>query len=272
MITEPELRDALARQADRFEVPPPDLTRLRTAALRRRRNIRLRLGGIAAAVLLAAGITAGQLRLDQGDVQPADRGPTDVTEVSEPGRLLAKYGVVHVGWVLVYADGRVLSYPDHYPILERRLTPSGVAAVRAGSLELHDLLYTFRAPAGIWVDHESQEYRPTAYAVCLWAGSNQPAEVRALPAAARDVLRGAPPARAGHAGTHSRVAASDVASDWHCLRVDRAGLAALERTATGVDRWASGDEIVFRGDVDGSRVALSVWPIMPHGRWIVWGG
>ena len=36
MITEPELKDLLVRQAESYEVPPHDLMRLRVAALRRR--------------------------------------------------------------------------------------------------------------------------------------------------------------------------------------------------------------------------------------------
>jgi len=78
MITEPELRDALTRQAESYEVPPCDLTSLRAASLRRRRNNRLRYGGIAAAALLAAGITVGQLRTGPVDGEPAD-SPSDVT-------------------------------------------------------------------------------------------------------------------------------------------------------------------------------------------------
>ena len=45
MITEPELKDVLVRQAESYEVPPHDLTSLRAEALRRRRDTRLRYGG-----------------------------------------------------------------------------------------------------------------------------------------------------------------------------------------------------------------------------------
>ena len=78
MITEPELRDALVRQAETYEVPPHDLMSLRAAALRRRRDTRLRYGGMAAAGLLAVGVAWGQLRSDQVAVQPAD-GRSDGT-------------------------------------------------------------------------------------------------------------------------------------------------------------------------------------------------
>ena len=103
--------------------------------------------------------------------------------------------------------------------------------------------------------------------MCLWAASNQPGQVRALSSAARNVLSQAPPARAGHV-----VAESHEASAWHCLRIGRADLAALERTAARVNRWTSGDEIVFQRSTDGSTVTASVSPIMPHGEWIAWGG
>jgi hypothetical protein len=273
MITEPELRDTLVRQAESYEVPPHDLMSLRAAALRRRRSIRLRYGGIAAAVLLVAGITVAQLRLGQGDVQPADRGLTDVSEpVAGPGRLVAKWGLIHVGWVVVYADGRVLSYPDRDPIVERRLTPSGLADVRAGSLELRALLSVSTSPAGIWIDSEGHEYRPTAYAACLWAGPDQPGRVGALPAAARRVLSAAPPSAADHADLYSSRAATDVNLRWNCLRIDMADLAALERAAARVDRTTHGTNIAFARATEGSRVTAHLWPILPHGRWMVWGG
>jgi len=47
---------------------------------------------------------------------------------------------------------------------------------------------------------------------------------------------------------------------------------ALDRAAARVDRWTSGDDIVFARTTDGSMVTAHLWPIMPHGRWIVWGG
>ena len=246
-------------------------------ARRRARRRRIRQGivvavvaAVAAAVVAALGSRQSQPPQGGGDSPAAaqDSG-VGLTDVSDPSQLLASYGAVHVGWVLVYVDGRVLWYPDHDPVFERRLTPRGVALIRAGSLDPGDLKGTFdlTAPAGVWVEPEWHEYRASAYAVCLWAGVNQPGEVRALPAAAREVLSDAPPARAGHV-----VAESYEASAWNCLRLDRADLAALERTAARVNRWGSGDEIVFPRSRHGSTLTAFVSPIMPHGEWIAWGG
>lgn len=250
-------------------------------ARRRARRRRAR-QGIAVAAVGAMAVAALVIRDSQPPLGGGSRAPsgggfglTDVSEpVSGPARLVAKWGMVHVGWVLVYDDGRVLSYPDHHPVLERRLTRSGLAAVRAGSLELRSLLESpgVSARAGIWADREGNEYRPAAYAVCLWTGSNQPGEVSALPVGARRILSEARPALADHAGTHSQMAASQVDSAWNCLRVDRADLAALEGSAAGVDRWMSGDVINFARTAGGSRISATVWPIMLHGRWLVWGG
>ena len=78
MITEPELKDVLVRQAESYEVPPHDLMRLRALALRRRRETKLRYGGMVAATLLAVGVAWGQLRAEHGDRQPVDI-PSDVT-------------------------------------------------------------------------------------------------------------------------------------------------------------------------------------------------
>jgi hypothetical protein len=33
-----------------------------------------------------------------------------------------------------------------------------------------------------------------------------------------------------------------------------------------------GTNIVFPRATDGSRVSAHLWPILPHGRWIAWGG
>ena len=244
-------------------------------ARRRARRRRIRQGIAVAAVGVAAlaALMVRDFQPPRSNDSPARAQDGDISlPVSGSARLVASWGLIHVGWVLVYDDGRVLSYPDHSPVLERRLTPSGIAAVRAGSLELHSLMSRVTAPAGSWVDSEGHEYRPSAYAACLWAGSNHAGEVRELPAAAREVLSDAPPAPVGHAGAHSRRAASDVTSLWNCLRVDRTELAALERGAVRVDHWRSGDDIVFARTTDGARVTAHLWPIMPHGRWILWGG
>ena len=249
----------------------------RRRARRRRVHQGIAVAAVGAAVVAALAIRASPPPRGGGSPAPhrtaASASPTSPHR-SPSGAARGELGAVHVGWVLVYDDGRVLSSPDGYPVLERRLTPSGVAAVRAGSVTLYSLLSRSQVmtPASIWVDSEGREYRPAAYAACLWANRNHAGEVRAMPAAARKVLSGAPPARVGHAGTHSRVAASDVTSAWNCLRIDSAELAALERAAARVDRWGSGDDIVFARTTDGSRVKASIWPIMPHGRWIVWGG
>jgi hypothetical protein len=263
------------------DTPPPAVEDAVIKEARRRARRRRVRQGIAVAAVAAAAMAALMVRDFQpprGDDFPARAQDGDLVvpdisvPVTGPARLVASWGLVHVGWVLVYDDGRVLSYPDHDPVIERRLTPSGIAAVRAGSLELHSLRSAVTAPAGIWVDSEGHEYRPAAYAACLWAGANRAGEVRALPAAVRKVLRKAPPAQVDHAGTHSRRAASDVTSLWNCLRIDRAELAAIERAAVRVDRWMSGDEVVFARSTDGSRATVQLWPIMPHGRWIIWGG
>jgi hypothetical protein len=242
-------------------------------ARRRARRRRIRQGLVVAVIVAAVVAALGSRKSPppHGVDSPASTqdGGFGLTDVSDPAQLLAKYGRVHVGWVLVYVDGRVLWYPDHDPVSERRLTPAGVDLVRVGSLGLDDLLgaKNSTSPADIWSEREAHEYRPTAYAVCLWAAPNHPGEVRAMPAPARDVLSDAPPARAGHV-----VAASYEASTWHCLRIGRADLAALERSAARVKPTSHGDEMVFARSADGSRVTAFVVPMMPHGEWIAWGG
>lgn len=244
-------------------------------ARRRARRRRIRQAAVILAIVAAGAAALGSRDAhppqgtDPSAAAPANGSGLGVADVSDPAQLLATFGKVHVGWALVYVDGRVLWLPDHDPVFERRLTPAGVALVRAGSLGLYDLLVAQSAtsPAGIWAEPEAREYHPTAYAVCLWTGPNQPGGLRALPTAALDVLSDAPRARAGHV-----VAESREASTWHCLPVGGADLVALERLAVRVDHWESGDEIVFARSADGSTVTASVSPMMPHGEWIAWGG
>lgn len=127
MITEPELRDALVRQAEMYEVPPHDLMSLRAAALRRRRGTNLRYAGMAAAALLAVGVAWGQLRAGQTEVQPAD-GDSPSAETISPSCFPA--GVTPPVPESPWARGGVLS---DEPVTATRAAPDG----RSCTLVLH---------------------------------------------------------------------------------------------------------------------------------------
>jgi hypothetical protein len=190
-----------------------------------------------------------------------------VSDTTEQVRLLAKGGAVHVGWVLVYVDGRVLWYPDHDPVFERRLSPGGLALVRNGSLEPNSLgpAMFSTSQADLWIDASAHEYRPTRYAVCLWNGPNQPADISALTPTTRDLLGHVPDASADHV-----VAESSAASEWRCLGVTAAELDQLRRLA--IRQGDSVEDLTLASSTHGATVTAAIMPVMPHGKWIAWGG
>jgi hypothetical protein len=133
----------------------------------------------------------------------------------EAASIVAKYGKVHVGWVVVYGDGRVIKMFDIAgELFERHLTTKGLDLVRSGAIQPMALLPAgdrmwncgprhripggtsncveiTRAPAEVWADAEPKPYVPSRYAACL--GTDPPATemVGRLPAAARSLLRDA---------------------------------------------------------------------------------
>jgi hypothetical protein len=240
----------------------------------RRRARRRRIAqGLVMTLLLAAGAALIGSRTDPPSAGAEARvGQVDGSGLGvapEGSHLVMRWGAVHVGWVLAYADGRLLSYQDSGPVWERWLTPAGLALARSNAVNWDQFLHVTQSmfPASAWMDPAPREYRPGAYAACLWAGSNQPADVSALPAEALTLLKNAVPASAGHV-----VAASYEADTWNCLRVTAAELDVLRQIAVRDGGWDSGDDFVLPPSADGSSVSAAIWPVMPHGQWIAWGG
>jgi hypothetical protein len=126
---------------------------------------------VAAALVLAALVggvlAAGALLRDD----PELRG--------DPATVIAQFAEIHVGWVYVYADGRVVYYPDRrassfggsipYMHNERRLTQAGVDLVRSGMLPASAFLPDpSLIPAQAWADAEAGRYEPATYAICYF--------------------------------------------------------------------------------------------------------
>jgi hypothetical protein len=133
----------------------------------------------------------------------------------DPATIVAKFGEVHVGWVVVYGDGRVIKmFDDTGELFEQRLTAKGLDLVRSGAIQPRALLSLqdrmwhctpncveiTRAPGEVWADAELKPYVPSRYAACLDPGNpdaflgSRPSHatemVGRLPAAARPLLRG----------------------------------------------------------------------------------
>jgi hypothetical protein len=115
---------------------------------------------------------------------------------------------MHWGWVLAYADGRVIwQFDRHGPArrpFERHLTPKGVDLVRSGAIPPHTLLFqatdltcpegeevcpsaASAVPAGTWADSEIRVYEPSRWSI----GALSEYDIGRFPAAAQAVLRGA---------------------------------------------------------------------------------
>lgn len=252
---------------------PPAIEDAVIKEARRRARRRRVAQGLVMTLLLAAGASLIGSRFDP----PPSGAETQVGQVDDSGlgpapegsHLVVKWGAVHVGWVLAYADGRLLSYRDSGPVWERWLTPAGLALATTSAVNWDQFLHVTQSmfPASAWLDPAPREYRPSAYAACLWAGPNQPADRSALPTAARSLLKDAARPPAGHV-----VSASYGADTWNCLRVTAAELDSLRQIAARDGNWDSGEELVLPPSADGSYVSADIWPVMPHGQWIPWGG
>ena len=256
------------------EIPlPPAIEGAVIKEARRRARRRRIAQGLGITLLLAVGAALIMSRTDPpptgAEAQVGRVDDSGLVAAPEGSQLVVKWGAVHVGWVLAYADGRLLSYEDYGPVWERWLTPAGLALARSNAVNWDQFLHGTESmfPASAWMDPAPRAYRPSTSAACLWAGSNKPADVSALPAEARILLKGAARAPAGHV-----VTASYGADTWNCLLVTAAELDMLRQIAVRDGPWDSGEDFVLHASADGSSVWAEIWPVMPHGQWIAWGG
>jgi hypothetical protein len=118
-----------------------------------------------------------------------------VPSTPKTGQLIADYQHRGIGWVYVYADGRVL-WSFLGPTYERRLSPAGVDLVRSGAIEPSVFLRQCLActkpvlPAGSWADDEIRQYVPSRYAMCHFELSRPSRFLDLLPLPAQELLRG----------------------------------------------------------------------------------
>ena len=139
--------------------------------------------------------------------------------------LLTSWGAIHVGYAFVYADGRVIWYPDigarvdpdmevtgaqrrrrengvpapdgefRYEAIERHLSPQGLELVRAGKLTPREFLVSDpddRDPQlreELWAEPTARLYEAPTYAICHTPADLAPASAQ-LPASAQALLSG----------------------------------------------------------------------------------
>lgn len=210
--------------------------------------------------------------------------------VAEPpvrdATLVASWGVIHSGWVLVYDDGLVLRYPDSgawvaegmssYAIAERRLTPAGLELIQSGALPISQLNVAL-IPADAWAEANWRPYVPAEYAVCHWdqsagqwtAASELLAE---LPPVAQTLLRDRQ--REFRAFSfHPAFTPPDILAPAECFALTTDQADHLVRVSYRPDfrRYrAEGTILQFVGER--GVVEMLITPVMPHGEFVEWGG
>jgi hypothetical protein len=284
----------LKRELEGIELRPFEVNDFHVRRDRKRRNQRIAAGVVGVAVFVAAiglvttfgspdrtqpGASGGAgIGPAATQTQPADAHwdgeglPPEGTELSTPteGQLIGEYREIHVGFIYVYWDGRVIWHPDLGGVLERRLTPEGVDLVRSGATEPEDLLPVVSGvPTSAWADAGSRPYAPPRYAVCNGdpGGYEDPSHLlRLLPAPAEAVLQGKE--RTYRPGTVDRRHGEEVVE---CFEVTTEEARDLDQILEAAG-FQTGGEAFFGFSRMNDEAGVSFEPILPHGTWHFWGG
>ena len=227
---------------------------------RRRRRMYAAVAAALALLGVSLAVVFGRPEASQSALPEPDALP--VTSDDEPATIVAQYARFHEGWVVVYADGRVIRHSDLGAVgssdsmFEARLTADGLDRVRSGAIQPKDFLYTnVWLSSDAWADTHFEPYEPapTKYAICYWRGNgfdDATDGMGRLPAAAQAVLR-------GRQRTYNNPILPVLPQDppvapVECFEVSAGEATALEGTLSGTN--------------------FSALPILPHGEWVFWAG
>lgn len=247
---------------------------IREARRRARRRRRI-YGGLLAAGMVAAAVFVAVARSGSSSSPPpagaAAPTPDAVDGLGQGPTLVAHFGAVHGGWVLVYSDGGMLLYPDataevhhgssafghngHSAFGQRRLSAQGMLLVRSGAIPLKDFL-TDRAlleSASVWAEPDFRPYPTTpgqpgalGYVACVVDEGHDP-RVRPelasqLPGGALALTRGTqrtfrflPYQALMHAGGELTKETSGAPIPQECFALDVARARALTRMTNPTD-------------------------------------
>jgi hypothetical protein len=223
-------REIVRVAVERLAPPEPSYERLVRRRDRKRRNQRIAAGVVGIAVfVVAVWIVTSVSSLDRsekvvpatsGTTGPAETGPMGPPDITWDGIGIAPKGTrlstpvegvfvrraaAYHRYFAVYADGRVLSWAGgtyKTYVLERRLTPEGIARLRSGAFEPWQFLtYPMSVPEDAWADAEGKPYAPPRYSLCLEGltvfadapNLTDPGAIDMLPAPAKALLRGQDP-------------------------------------------------------------------------------
>jgi hypothetical protein len=307
-----ETKQLLERAWRQFPPTPDVMDALIRRRDRKRRNQRIAAGVVGIAVFVAAiWVVTSVASLDRsetsvvpgGDVTgpaatgPADGAPYDYdsdadyaglppqgAEPSSPERseLIAEAHAIHVGWVYVFEDGRVISFslvtlraPDPMGYREQRLTAEGVELVRSGVIDPAAFIcygdavgyedcqgQRYEIPATAWEDSTLRPYVPYRYAIC----DSRP--LRKFPEAAQDLLLGKEATFEARYGDHVEYP--------ECFDLTTEEARALDEVLDDAgfyiqgpgawERWWGGTRDTL------PELSAAFVPILPHGTFGVQGG
>lgn len=265
-----------------------------------RRARRRRTAYLIAASALA--IAAGAFAMFAGSSMVPNQGSEQGGEFSGfsaptgEAEIVAEWSKLHVGWVYVYDDGRVVWHPDSHAalrvgteslrgILVQRLAPNGLELVRAGVIEPRTFLVDRQnLPLDAWSDPTPDEYIPSKYALCHDEGNGRTGAIGdvgairdRLPLDLQTLLR----------GTERTITQYDNGGE--------GGASSTTMPGRGVDCfvlspeqaravWAQGDPrdqaMMLLDDTsyatltasDGAELEMVFGPILPDGGWVQFGG
>lgn len=225
-----------------------------------------------------------------GDESSGFSAPVDEAEI------VAEWSKLHVGWVYVYDDGRVVWHPDSHAalrvgteplrgILVQRLTPNGLELVRAGVIEPRTLLVDRDdVPMDVWSDPTPDEYIPSSYALCHDEGNGRTGAIGdvgaildRLPLELQTLLRGTERTIThydnGAGAGRDRETMPGRGVDCFVLSPEQARAV-----------WAQGDPrdqaMMLLDDTsyatltasDGAELKVVFGPVLPDGGWVQFGG
>jgi hypothetical protein len=275
----PDLSDPVGRDIEDAVIKEAK----RRARRRRRRRIYATtalLALLGASLLVFFGRPGPPSQGGASDGAPALSSPAAPAGRDQAATIVARWGLIHRGWTLVYDDGRVMVYPDAGQVLERRLTAQGLDRVRSGAIQPRALLeWPSSQPADTWAAAEFTPYLPSRYAACYWwRNSLQDATqmLGRLPAPVQALLRGRERtyrnvdlvARPYDHSIAARVECSEVSAQEAPVVIETLEVAGFAFDDRPLGYLSGPCGVIERPE----RVDVCFSPVLPHGSWILWGG
>lgn len=253
--------------------------------------------GTLAAIAVVAAVTVAVVSDGAGrssHAEPAVHLPAAAPAPARHGEaadLVDAWGRIREGWVLIYGDGRVIWYPESGStlyadqtrdlVVERRLSPAGIAKLRSGELSASDIDGAGRdpLPADLWADPEFRPYVPSEYALCLWEyvdrrgrWVNVAKVLDDLPTAQHSLLRGTQRPYSAFSFLPSTIP-PELLQPTTCFGLNpEAAAAVVAMGGRSNGRYRVDGELVSLPSRHGGELTFAILPVMPHGQFVLWDG